>query len=190
MSEFLAILDRAALEIFAGLMNDRREGVRNGLPVANLGTGSGHVTAYLHWLGVDAFGLDADLGEVMQARREYPKLSFDVGRLIPLEISDGALGGLVAWRCFDQLNEVMLELAISEFSRVLSIGGFLLFSFTTGRAEGEAGFLRDNRDPFEQAAQALQLAGFIVDTHMIYRPETGERVRHISIIVRKATGQL
>jgi len=47
------------------------------LRAADVGCGPGHLTAMLHDLGLDAFGLDLSPGMVDHARRAYPALRFD-----------------------------------------------------------------------------------------------------------------
>ena len=49
---------RAALALFADLVH-----AAGGGPVADVGCGPGHVTAHLHKLGVDAFGIDLSPGD-------------------------------------------------------------------------------------------------------------------------------
>lgn len=63
---------------------------------ADVGCGPGHLTAMLHELGLDAFGLDLSPGMVHHARRAHPALRFQEARMESLPVEDGALGGVLA----------------------------------------------------------------------------------------------
>jgi SAM-dependent methyltransferase len=68
-------LDRAMLGTFAELVQ-----ASGGGPVADLGSGPGRVTAYLHALGLSAFGIDLSPGMVAVARQAH--------RLSPDHVAD------------------------------------------------------------------------------------------------------
>jgi SAM-dependent methyltransferase len=61
---------------------------------ADVGCGPGHLTAMLHDLGLDAFGLDLSPAMVDHARRAHPTLRFDEARMEALPVEDGALVGV------------------------------------------------------------------------------------------------
>jgi 2-polyprenyl-3-methyl-5-hydroxy-6-metoxy-1,4-benzoquinol methylase len=65
----------AALDVFAGQVR-----AAGGGPVADVGCGPGHVTAHLHGLGVEAFGIDLAPGMIEVARSNHPGLRFEVAR--------------------------------------------------------------------------------------------------------------
>ncbi|WP_306305229.1 class I SAM-dependent methyltransferase [Streptomyces maremycinicus] len=81
-------LDRAPLAAFAELTQASGNG-----PVADLGCGPGQVTAALHRLGLNAFGIDPSPGMIVVARRTYPDLSFEVGSMPALDPPQASLGG-------------------------------------------------------------------------------------------------
>ena len=85
-------LDRALLAGFAELVRAAGAG-----PVADVGCGTGRVTAHLSSLGLQAFGIDLSPGMIATARRSHPGLRFEVGSMLALDLPDGALGGLLAW---------------------------------------------------------------------------------------------
>lgn len=58
---------------------------------ADVGCGPGHLTAMLHDLGLDAFGLDLSPAMVDHARRAHPALRFEEGRMEALPVEDGVL---------------------------------------------------------------------------------------------------
>ncbi len=76
-------LDRALLAAFAELAQAAGVG-----PVADLGCGSGCVTAHLHSLGLSAFGVDLSPAMITVARRAHPGLQFDVGSMTALDLLD------------------------------------------------------------------------------------------------------
>src|SRR5690348_9575425 len=47
-------------------------------PVAEVGCGTGRITAHLHSLGVDIRGIDLSPGMIAEARAAYPEISFAV----------------------------------------------------------------------------------------------------------------
>jgi SAM-dependent methyltransferase len=77
---------RAALALFADLVHSAGAG-----PVADVGCGPGHVTAHLHGLGIDAFGIDISPGMVDVARHDNPGLRFEVGSMTDLDLADASV---------------------------------------------------------------------------------------------------
>ena len=104
-------LDRALLAAFVETVSG---------PVADLGCGPGHVTAHLHRLGCQAFGIDLSPEMVAAARRAYPAVSFSRGDMTQLDITSGSLGGIVAFYSIIHLPPDLLPLALAEFARVLA----------------------------------------------------------------------
>jgi SAM-dependent methyltransferase len=119
-------LDRALLTAFAETVSG---------PVADLGCGPGHVTAYLHGLRCQAFGLDLSPEVVGVARRAYPAVSFSLGDMTQLDITSGSLGGIVAFYSIIHLPPDLLPIALAEFARALAPGGQVLLAFQTGAGE-------------------------------------------------------
>jgi SAM-dependent methyltransferase len=115
---------RAMVGTFAELV--RATGSRRAL---DAGCGPGHLTAMLHELGVDAFGLDLSPGMIGHARRAYPALSFQVAPMESLPVEDGALGGVLAHYSMIHTPPGELPKLLAEQARVLAPGGLLLVSF-------------------------------------------------------------
>src|SRR6476620_9558235 len=84
--------ERAILALFADLVH-----AAGGGPVADVGCGSGRITAHLRELGIDAFGIDLSPRMIDVARRDHPGLRFEVGSMTDLDLPDGSVGGVVAW---------------------------------------------------------------------------------------------
>jgi SAM-dependent methyltransferase len=72
-------LDRAMLAGFAELVRGTGAGL-----VADVGCGTGRVTAYLSGLGLSVFGIDLSPQMIAAARRAHPGLRFDVGSMLAL----------------------------------------------------------------------------------------------------------
>ncbi|MFI0780617.1 class I SAM-dependent methyltransferase [Streptomyces sp. NPDC021212] len=133
------------VEIYASLFADRLEAhpfsrnmigtfaelVRGtGNPrAADVGCGPGHLTAMLHELGLDAFGLDLSPGMVDHARRAHPALRFDVARMEALPVEDSSLGGMLSHYSMIHTPPGELPALLAEQVRVLAPGGLLLVSF-------------------------------------------------------------
>ncbi|OII59739.1 methyltransferase [Streptomyces sp. CC53] len=96
---------------------------------ADVGCGPGHLTALLHDLGLDAFGLDLSPGMVAHARRAHPALRFAEARMEDLPVADGALGGVLAHYSMIHTPPGDLPALLAEQARVLAPGGLLLASF-------------------------------------------------------------
>lgn len=166
-------VDRAQLAAFADLVRDTG-------PVADVGCGSGRITAHLAGLGVDAFGVDLSPGMVVAARRTYPGPRFTVGSLLDLDVPDAALGGLVAWYSVIHVPDDRLPAAFAEFRRVLRPGGHALLAFQAGAAverrttagAHEVALDFHYRDP-DAVAGLLAEAGLPVRARTVRAAETG-----------------
>jgi SAM-dependent methyltransferase len=96
---------------------------------ADVGCGPGHLTAMLHDLGLDAFGLDLSPAMVAHARRAHPTLRFAEARIEALPVEDGTLGGVLAHYSLIHTPPAEVPALLAELARVLAPGGLLLLSF-------------------------------------------------------------
>ncbi|MER6467490.1 class I SAM-dependent DNA methyltransferase [Streptomyces collinus] len=172
-------LDRAMLAAFAELVR-----APGGGPVADLGCGPGRVTAHLHALGVDAFGVDLSPEMIAVARRTYPGLRFGVGSMTALDLESGTLGGIVAWYSTVHTPPESLPAVFAECHRVLAPGGHLLLAFKAGerhrhleRAYGHEVSLDVYWTPPELVAGLMGEAGLVVDARLVREPDEHERPR-------------
>ncbi|MFC5724516.1 class I SAM-dependent DNA methyltransferase [Streptomyces gamaensis] len=183
-------LDRALLAGFAELVRGAGGG-----PVAELGCGTGRVTAHLRALGLDVSGIDLSPGMIEVARREHPGLSFSVGSMTALDVPDGALGGVVAWYSTIHLPLEELPRAFAEFHRILSPGGYALLAFQVGdeplrmrTAFGRPVELDFHRRQPEQMAELLERADLEVRARTLREPDDGpfaERTPQAFLLARK-----
>ncbi|ROQ59274.1 methyltransferase family protein [Streptomyces sp. 840.1] len=159
--------ERAVLALFAGLVRENGGG-----PVADVGCGPGRITAHLHGLGVDAFGIDLSPGMIAVARRDHPGLRFEPGSMTELALTDASVAGLVAWYSLIHVPDEEIGSVLAHFHRVLRPGGPLLLSFHVGderklKTEGYGGHPMNvyvHRRLPDRLAARLDDAGFDVGT--------------------------
>ncbi|MGW0232165.1 class I SAM-dependent DNA methyltransferase [Actinopolymorpha singaporensis] len=167
---------RAGLGVFAELVRGAAAG--DG-PVADVGCGPGHVTAHLHTLGVDAFGVDLSPAMVDVARRDHPGLRFAVGSMTDLPLADSSVAGLVAFWSLIHVPDEAVPTVLGHFRRVLRPGGPLLLGFHVGdgsrlKTEGYGGHpmrVHVHRRRPEQVAGWLRDAGFAVSAELLIDPD-------------------
>jgi SAM-dependent methyltransferase len=165
----------AALGLFAGSVR-----AAGGGPVADVGCGPGHVTAYLRELGVDAFGIDLSPAMVEVARRDHPGLRFEVGSMTDLRLADASVGGLLAFWSLVHVPDDAIPAVLGQFRRVLRPGGPLLLGFHVGdgarlKTEGYGGHpmkVHVHRRPVDRMAAWLGDVGFVVESQMLVDLDT------------------
>jgi uncharacterized protein YceH (UPF0502 family) len=113
---------------------DRVVAQANGLPVVEVGSGPGHITAYLAEYGVDAVGVDFSPEMVAEARRRFPDRTFEVGDLRRLGRPPTSSGwaAVLAWYSLIHLAASELPDAIAALTRPLDPGGWLVLAFHAG----------------------------------------------------------
>ncbi|MEU9150909.1 class I SAM-dependent methyltransferase [Streptomyces sp. NPDC048417] len=105
-------------------------------PVADLGSGPGHITAHLNELGVPAFGIDLSPAMVTLAREAHPALRFHRGSMTSLDLPDATLGGILALYSIIHIPDDRLPETFAGFHRVLVPGGHVLLAFQKGEQPG------------------------------------------------------
>lgn len=155
---------RAALRLFA-------EEVRG--PVADVGCGPGIITARLHELGADAFGIDLSPGMIELARARHPGLRFEVGSMT--EPLNASVGGIIAWWSLIHVPDELVPTVLGHFREALRPNGLLQLGFHVGdrtnlKTQGYGGHpMRVHvhlRRP-ERVAQWLREAGFTVEAQWL-----------------------
>ncbi|WP_426509118.1 class I SAM-dependent DNA methyltransferase [Dactylosporangium sp. McL0621] len=155
---------RATLDLFAALLPP-------GARVADVGCGPGHVTAYLHAAGVDAFGIDLSPAMVDLARTTHPALAFEVGDMTGLDLPAASLDGVIAFWSLIHIPDDLVPQVLAHFHRVLRPGGRLLLGFHVGDAhrlktEGYGGHpmrVHVHLRPPAKVTAWLEEAGFTVE---------------------------
>ncbi|MEV3911699.1 class I SAM-dependent DNA methyltransferase [Streptomyces canus] len=166
---------QAALGLFADAVAEAGGG-----PVADLGCGPGHVTAHLHSLGVDAFGIDLAPGMVDVARNDHPALRFEVGSMTDLNLADESIAGALAFWSLIHVPDSEVPKVLDALSRALRPGAPLLIGFHVGdgsrlKTQGYGGHpmkVYIHRRRPAQVSAWLRESGFTVETEMLLDPES------------------
>jgi ubiquinone/menaquinone biosynthesis C-methylase UbiE len=180
------IEDRALLTAFADFVH-----ADGGGPVADLGCGTGRVTAFLAEAGLDVSGIDLSPEMLAIARRDHPDLRFSQGSLLDLAVPDGALAGAVAWYSIIHTPPSRLPEVCAELFRVLRPGGHLQLAFHVGDRHNHRteGYDREGLSldiywlPVEGVSKLLTSAGFEVRTEVLHAPAA--RVPQGRVLARK-----
>lgn len=103
-------------------------------PVADVGTGPGHVAAYLASHGLDVTGVDLSPGMVAEAGVRHPAVAFEVGDFRRLLRPRTAAGwsAITAWYALVHLTESELPAAIRALGSTLVSGGILALAVHVG----------------------------------------------------------
>ncbi|MFD3452010.1 class I SAM-dependent DNA methyltransferase [Streptomyces sp. NPDC058691] len=160
--------ERAVLALFAEKVR-----AQGGGPVADVGCGTGRVTAHLRQLGLDAFGIDLSPGMIEVARRDHPGLRFELGSMTDLGFADASMTGLIAWYSLIHVPDDEIGSVFAHFRRVIRPGGPLLLGFHVGdesrlKTEGYGGHpmkVHVHRRQHGRLIAWLDDAGFAVEDH-------------------------
>ncbi len=123
-------LDRAVLDAFIELVKSAGGG-----PVADVGCGTGRLTAHVADADLDVLGLDLSEGMVRVGHDANPDLSFGVAHAAALPLRSGAVGGVMAWYSLINTRPDLIPSVLAEFWRVLRPGGPLVVAFQSGQGE-------------------------------------------------------
>lgn len=185
--------DRLETQPFArAMINTFAELVRGtGNPrAADVGCGPGHLTAMLHELGLDAFGLDLSPAMVDHARRAHPALRFDEARMEALPIEDAALGGVLAHYSMIHTPPGELPALLAEQVRVLAPGGLLLASFF-GTDGSQEPVRFDHKVtpayswPVDRFAELLSGAGLVPFARLVHDPASERGFLDAHLLARR-----
>jgi uncharacterized protein YceH (UPF0502 family) len=129
-----ALADELAGLPFERWLLDRVVAHAAGGPVVEVGSGPGHVTAYLAEGGAAASGIDLSPAMVDEARRRFPDVDFQVGDLRRLSrpATSAAWSAVLAWYSLIYLAASELPAAIAALVRPLAPGGWLVLAFHAG----------------------------------------------------------
>ncbi|MEU5716185.1 methyltransferase domain-containing protein [Streptomyces sp. NPDC020403] len=175
---------RAMVGTFAELVR----GTGN-LRAADVGCGPGHLTAMLHDLGLDAFGIDLSPAMIAHARRAHPALRYDEARMEALPVEDRALGGVLAHYSMIHTLPGELPALLAEQVRVLAPGGILLVSFFG--TEGTEPVRFDHKVapayswPADRFANLLTAAGLSVVARLLHDPVSERGFLDTHVLARR-----
>jgi ubiquinone/menaquinone biosynthesis C-methylase UbiE len=182
-------LDRGFLSGFAELVKSAGGG-----RVADVGCGTGQVTAYLSDLCIDVFGIDLSPGMLAEARRTYPGLTFVEGTMTDLDVPDSGLAGLSAYYSTIHIPQDRLAEVFDEFHRVLAPGGHAMLAFQVGdgtrhfaEAFGHEIELDFHRRRAEDVAELLDRARLPVIARLLREADETESTPRAYLLARKPT---
>lgn len=145
-------LDRALLAGFAELAGSGT--------IADVGCGPGHGTQFLAAHHADVIGIDLSPAMIAIARDRAPELTFTVGSMLRLPVSDGAWAGAVALYSIIHLTAEERTTAFRELARALRPGGWLLVAFHVDSPEFATGEVNHLVSWF---GQRVELDGYFLD---------------------------
>lgn len=130
-----------------------------GEPVADVGCGTGHLTAYLKSLGARALGFDLSPAMIEQARLDHPGIRFEVADLRTLPKPGDGWAVLLAHYALVHTAPSELTDALARLGRVVRPGGWLSLATHVGHE------VRHVEDWF----------GHSVDLHFVFHDPAGVR---------------
>jgi uncharacterized protein len=128
------LVDELAELPFETWLLDRVVAGAAGQPVVEVGSGPGHVTAYLADRGAEAMGIDLSPAMVSEARRRFPDRSFEVGDLRRLSrpATSSGWAAVLGWYSLIHLAASELPDAVAALVRPLAPGGWLVLGLHAG----------------------------------------------------------
>lgn len=125
-----APLDRAVLAAFVEMLDKPA-----GALVAEVGCGSGRVTAHLADAGLHMVGFDLSPAMAAVASSSHPDIPFAVAHAGSLPVRSGVLEGLVSWYSLINMPTDALTRVFMEFARVMRPGAPVVVAFQSGDGE-------------------------------------------------------
>jgi uncharacterized protein len=128
------LVDELAELPFETWLLDRVVAGAAGQPVVEVGSGPGHVTAYLADRGAEAMGIDLSPAMVSEARRRFPDRSFEVGdlRRLTRPATSSGWAAVLGWYSLIHLAASELPDAVAALVRPLAPGGWLVLGLHAG----------------------------------------------------------
>ena len=105
-----------------------------GLPVVEVGSGPGHVTAYLSDGGAEATGIDLSPAMVAEARRRFPGPTYEVSdlRRLTRPATSSGWAAVLGWYSLIHLAASEIPGAVGALARPLAPGGWLVLGMHAG----------------------------------------------------------
>jgi SAM-dependent methyltransferase len=181
-------LDRGFLTGFAELVKTGVDG-----RIADVGCGTGQVTAFLHSLGLEVVGIDLSPGMVAMARKWHPEVHFIEGTMTDLNLADGSVAAVNAYYSTIHIPNDRLPGVFAEFHRVLVPGGYVMLALQAGdgprrctEAFGHKVVLDYYWRSPEEVAELLCGAGLPVIARLQREPDGMELEPRVFLLARKA----
>jgi SAM-dependent methyltransferase len=147
-----------------------------GMPVLDLGAGTGKLTAQLAALGAAVTAVEPDPSMLAELRRRLPSVQASGGSAESIPLPDGSVRAVL---CGQSLHWFNLERALPEIARVLAPGGVLagLWNNDDDRVEWVAGLHEAAEGTSSPALTARRSAAAVLrlgDTPQFTREESAE----------------
>jgi uncharacterized protein YceH (UPF0502 family) len=126
--------DELAVLPFESWLLRRVVELADGAPLVEVGTGPGHIAAFLAEQGANATGLDLAPGMVDEARRRHPGVTYEVGdfRQLLRPASHDGWGAVLAWYSLVHLAASELPAALGSLMRPIRPNGWLVLALHAG----------------------------------------------------------
>jgi ubiquinone/menaquinone biosynthesis C-methylase UbiE len=164
--------------------------------ILELGCGPGEVSGFLSGQGAECVGTDISPRMIENARKYFPRASFEVQDFFSLSHPDASFSRIVAFYAVVNLTMEEIEKVFTEVRRVLTADGIFLFTFHIDEGE-EMNDVKDFLVPGndltffcfkvdEMKALAEKLGFAVVDILMRYPyPEAEYQSKRAYFILRK-----
>ncbi|MEV0287594.1 DUF480 domain-containing protein [Kribbella sp. NPDC050820] len=128
------LIDELDVLPFETWLLDRVVAHAAGRPIVEVGSGPGHITAYLADHGADATGIDVSPAMIEEARGRFPDHTYELGDLRRLGRPPTSSGwsAVLAWYSLIHLAAAELPAALAALTRPLDPGGWLVLALHAG----------------------------------------------------------
>ena len=153
--------------------------------VVDLGCGPGHLTGYLHDVGVDVTGVDLVPEFISHARATHPAARFEVGSLASEDRPPHSLSGMLAWYSLIHITPADIDDVLAGLRSAMARGGMLIVGFFEGDeiTTFDHKVISAYRWPVAEFSKRLTAAGF-AEVERLQRPRDGTIRQHAAIAAR------
>jgi 2-polyprenyl-3-methyl-5-hydroxy-6-metoxy-1,4-benzoquinol methylase len=150
--------------------------------VLDLGCGPGHITGYLHALGVDATGIDMVPEFIHHARAAHPDGRYELGSIEHLDAAGHSVAGILAWYSLIHLSPQDVHGVLTEFRRAMVPAGMLVLGLFDGDevAAFDHKVVTAYRWPADEISKQLARAGF-AEVERLQRAADAHHQPHVAL---------
>ena len=142
------------------MTENRKVPEERSLRILDAGCGEGASLAALkEEFGIEAFGIDSDVGSVEDAKGLHPDISFSVCDAAYLPYNEESFDGILSESTLTLLADP--KEAICEWKRVLRTGGFMIISGMCERDTGDLSYAFRTSFPYDAESSVIIKNGLI-----------------------------
>jgi len=177
---------KSTIKVYDGSSQEYEERNKNNVPTEELekfcqavspygrildaGCAHGRLASIIAGHGFEVVGIDLSRAFISRARELYPNLSFKLMDVRKLGFKDQCFDGIWCNAVLLHLTDEDINIALTELSRVLKLGGILFVSFKLNHGNGAKTFTADdqrfyNLQDLESIRPLLERHGFEVVGH-------------------------